>query len=206
MLDLKFLTDELKLGGFDFANLKIPKNIIYLIIAFKLINNLDKIIPQRASPPNFKNMCPIRMKPSNNNSFMSLFVVFLVIGGVMILANNLLDRINISLMSCGVNSLKGSNLNFPRSTIMKKIFYENKKVNKECPTMNIDKCPMKKCALYNKPSDGKCPLRNIANIKCCPFFSNEVEEKLQDIIDNENIDNENIDNENIDNENIDNEN
>ena len=193
MLDLKFLMDEFKLDGFDLSKLNIPKNIIYLIIAFKLINNLDKIIPQKASPiPNFKNMCPIRMKPNNNNSFMSLFVVFLVIGGIMVLANNLLDRINISLMSCGVNSLKGSNLNFPRSTIMKKVFYENKKENEEClmkkcPLMNMDECPMKKCPLINKPSVGTCPLRNIANIKCCPFFSNEVEEKLQDIIDSENI-------------------
>ena len=82
-------------------------------------------------------MCPVRMKPTNNNSFMSLFVIFLVIGGIMVLANNLLDRINISLMSCGVNSLKGSNLNFPRSTIMKKVFYENKKGNEECPMEKI---------------------------------------------------------------------
>ena len=110
------LLDDLKLGGLgigglgslaelDLSKLNIPKNIIYLIIAFKLINNLDKIIPQKVGTiPNFKNMCPIGKMPmsmkstGSNSSFMSLFVIFLLIGGALILANNLLDKINISLM------------------------------------------------------------------------------------------------------------
>ena len=72
MLDLKFLTDEFKLDNFDLSSLKLPKNIIYMIIAFKLINNLDKIIPQRQI------VRPIPVP--RPKSSMSLFVVFIMIG------------------------------------------------------------------------------------------------------------------------------
>ena len=167
------------LAELDLSKLNIPKNIIYLIIAFKLINNLDKIIPQKAGTmPNFKNMCPIGKMPmpmkstGSNNSFMSLFIIFLLIGGALILANNLLDKINISLMSCGVNSLRDSNIKLPTNRNMDWITMKE---------ITGDKCPLMK--------EGKCHLKNMSKfieklpkMKKCPFFSNELEEKIQKLI------------------------
>tara|TARA_B110001469_G_scaffold126736_2_gene145228 strand:- start:3639 stop:4286 length:648 start_codon:yes stop_codon:yes gene_type:complete len=190
------LLDDLKLGSLgigglgslaelDLSKLNIPKNIIYLIIAFKLINNLDKIIPQKVGTiPNFKNMCPIGKMPmsmkstGSNSNFMSLFVIFLLIGGALILANNLLDKINISLMSCGVNSLRNSNIKLPTNRNMS-----------WCPMKEMKGCPMGKCPMKEPMEEGKCPLKNMSKfmencpkMKKCPFFSNELEEKIQKLI------------------------
>ena len=212
------LLDDLKLSGLgglgslgglsglaelDLSKLNIPKNIIYLIIAFKLINNLDKIIPQKAGTmPNFKNMCPIGKMPmpmpmpmkstGSNNSFMSLFIIFLLIGGALILANNLLDKINISLMSCGVNSLKNSNIKLPTNRNMGWCPMKEMKGIKmsKCPMKEMKGCPMGKCPLMKQPmEEGKCPLKNMSKfmencpkMKKCPFFSNELEEKIQKLI------------------------
>ena len=167
MLDsLKFL-DDLKLENFDLASLKIPKNVIYLLIAYKLINNLDKIVPQ------LKNIArptvPIPMtipRPVSNPSSVSLLVVFLLIGGAIILANNLLDRVNISLMSCGVGALKDSNLKMPESNY----------------PMDTAKCPIRKCPILGKcPMDtAKCPMKK--GIRSCPLFSNDIEKKLMELM------------------------
>ena len=201
------LLDDLKLGGLgglgglaelDLSKLNIPKNIIYLIIAFKLINNLDKIIPQKVGTmPNFKNMFPIGKMPmsipmkstGSNSSFMSLFVIFLLIGGALILANNLLDKINISLMSCGVNSLRDSNIKLPTNRNMGRCQMKGIKMSK-CPMKEMKGCPMGKCPLMKQPmEEGKCPLKNMSKfmencpkMKKCPFFSNELEEKIQKLI------------------------
>ena len=161
MLDsLKFL-DDLKLENFDLASLKIPKNAIYLMIAFKLINNLDKIVPQlkNLGRPNI----PIPMtipRPISNPSSVSLLVVFLLIGGAIILANNILDRVNISLMSCGVGALKDSNLKMPDG---------NNPIRK-IPILG--KCPI---------DTGKCPMKK-KGIRSCPLFSNEIEKKLMELM------------------------
>ena len=142
MLDsLKFL-DDLKLENLDLAALKIPKNAIYLMIAFKLINNLDKIVPQLRNLARPSVPIPIH-RPVSTSSSMPLLVVFLLIGGVIILANNLLDRVNISLMSCGVGALKDSNLKMPESN------YPMRK----CP-INTGKCPIRKCPIFSK-----CPMK-----------------------------------------------
>ena len=168
MLDsLKFL-DDLKLENFDLASLKIPKNAIYLMIAFKLINNLDKIVPQlkNLGRPNI----PIPMtipRPISNPSSVSLLVVFLLIGGAIILANNILDRVNISLMSCGVGALKDSNLKMPDgNNPIRKIPILGK-----CP-IDTGKCPI---------DTGKCPMKK-KGIRSCPLFSNEIEKKLMELM------------------------
>jgi hypothetical protein len=160
MLDsLKFL-DDLKLDNLDLASLKIPKNAIYLMIAFKLINNLDKIVPQLRNFARPTVPMPIP-RPISNSSSMSLLVVFLLIGGAIILANNLLDRINISLMSCGVGALKDSNLKMPRNN-----------------------CPIRKCPIFNRCSmkATDCPIKQ-KGIRSCPLFSNEIEKKLMELMD-----------------------
>lgn len=169
MLDLKFLTDEFKLDSFDLSSLKLPKNIIYMIIAFKLINNLDKIIPQRQI------VRPIPLPRPKSN--MSLFVVFIMIGAIMVLVNNLLDKINISLMSCGVNTIKEN-----PECVNRNGFYR-----KKCP---MEKCPIKKCPIFSGESKyklEKCPIfkESSCPLKKCPLFSNEVEDKLQKIIEEE---------------------
>jgi hypothetical protein len=168
---LKILED-LKLDNLDLSNLEIPKNIMYIIIAFKLINSFDKIVPKRNIP------MPIPLRPVNNsNRFMSLFVVFMLIGGAVVLANNLLDKINISLLSCGVKSLKDSNLKMPN--------YNYPIKESVCPEKE-SVCPMKERVCPEKES--VCPIRNIPNIEkcpkmsCCPFFSKEFEKKMMDII------------------------
>ena len=57
MLDnLKFLDDLKFLLNLIYFLIKIPKNVIYLLIAYKLINNLDKIVPQLKN--NFQTYCP----------------------------------------------------------------------------------------------------------------------------------------------------
>ena len=67
----------------DFSNLKLPiepKNIIYLYLAYKLINNLDKLdlsnLTKKAAMPGFSTMPPIRGSVSNN----FVFLVILIIG------------------------------------------------------------------------------------------------------------------------------
>ena len=168
MLDsLKFL-DDLKLENLDLAALKIPKNAIYLMIAFKIINNLDKIIPQVRNLARPTVPIPMSMpRPVSNSSSMSLLVVFLLIGGTIILANNLLDRVNISLMSCGVGALKDSNLK-----------------------MTSDNCPIRKCPIFSKcpMKGGVCPMKSGVcptkkkGIRSCPLFSNDIEKKLMELM------------------------
>ena len=178
MLDsLKFL-DDLKLENFDLASLKIPKNAIYLMIAFKLINNLDKIVPQlkNLGRPNI----PIPMtipRPISNPSSVSLLVVFLLIGGAIILANNILDRVNISLMSCGVGALKDSNLKMPdgNNPIRKIPILGKCPIFSKCP-IDTGKCPIRKCPIL-----GKCPMKK-KGILSCPLFSNDIEKKLMELM------------------------
>ena len=173
MLDsLKFL-DDLKLENLDLAALKIPKNAIYLMIAFKLINNLDKIVPQLRNLG--RPTIPIPMtipRPVSNPSSVSLLVVFLLIGGAIILANNLLDRVNISLMSCGVGALKDSNLKMPirKCSIMKCPIFSKCPIDTgKCP-IDTGKCPIRKCPMKKK------------GILSCPLFSNDIEKKLMELM------------------------
>ena len=185
MLDsLKFL-DDLKLENFDLASLKIPKNAIYLMIAFKLINNLDKIVPQlkNLGRPNI----PIPMtipRPISNPSSVSLLVVFLLIGGAIILANNILDRVNISLMSCGVGALKDSNLKMPdgNNPIRKIPILGKCPIFSKCP-IDTGKCPIDtgKCPIRKCPILGKCPMKK-KGILSCPLFSNDIEKKLMELM------------------------
>ena len=186
MLDsLKFL-DDLKLENLDLAALKIPKNAIYLMIAFKLINNLDKIVPQLRNLARPSVPIPIH-RPVSTSSSMPLLVVFLLIGGVIILANNLLDRVNISLMSCGVGALKDSNLKMPESNYsMRKCPINTGK----CP-INTGKCPIRKCPIFSKcpmkggeecpMKSGICPMKK-KGIRSCPLFSNDIEKKLMELM------------------------
>ena len=192
MLDsLKFL-DDLKLENFDLASLKIPKNAIYLMIAFKLINNLDKIVPQlkNLGRPNI----PIPMtipRPISNPSSVSLLVVFLLIGGAIILANNILDRVNISLMSCGVGALKDSNLKMPdgNNPIRKIPILGKCPIFSKCPIdtgkcpIDTGKCPIDtgKCPIRKCPILGKCPMKK-KGILSCPLFSNDIEKKLMELM------------------------
>ena len=182
MLDsLKFL-DDLKLENFDLASLKIPKNVIYLLIAYKLINNLDKIVPQLKNIARPTVPIPMTMpRQVSNPSSISLLVVFLLIGGAIILANNLLDRVNISLMSCGVGALKDSNLKMP----IGKYPMDTGKCPMDtgkCP-MDTGKCPIRKCPILGKcPMEtGKCPMKK-KGIRSCPLFSNDIEKKLMELM------------------------
>ena len=59
-----------------------------------------------------------------------------------------------------------------------------------CQMKEMKGCPMGKCLLMKQPmEEGKCPLKNMSKfmencpkMKKCPFFSNELEEKIQKLI------------------------
>jgi hypothetical protein len=100
-----------------------------------------------------------------------------MIGAIMVLVNNLIDKINISLMSCGVKAMKEN----------PECVNGNRFYRKKC---HMDKCPIKKCPIFSGESKyklEKCPIfkESACPLKKCPLFNNEVEEKLQKIIEEE---------------------
>ncbi len=122
----------------DFTKLKLPiepKNLIYIYLAYKLINNLDKLnLPKRPATP---------ATPAINNNF--IFLVILVIGGSFLFLNNILNRISFSSISVENLSAKNPNSRF-------------EKPMPRCPMKNVNsrnlgKCPMRKCPLFSNDTD-----------------------------------------------------
>ena len=211
-MNLESFLSTLKLPELD----KIPKNIIYLIIAFKVINAFEKFISKSSnSTPDLGGLdclkdlgslaglgslkdlgslaglgslkdlgglgslkdlgglgslkdlgslvglgnisgldnitkCDIP-KPKSQFGFMTFFLVFILIGSVIVFMNKLLDKISISLMTNDMSYL--------------------------CKTDNIYK--------KNDECKVKCPF----NIKKCPFFSNKIEKELEEIIEKDETEN-----------------
>jgi hypothetical protein len=136
----------------DFSNLKLPiepKNIIYLYLAYKLINNLDKLdlcnLTKKASVPGFSNLPPMRGSVSNN----FVFLVILIIGASFMFLNNILSKISVSSIS------------------VEKIPILNKCESRK-PNFLKKGCPMKKCPIFgNYDLDSwktQCPMSQ------CPAF------------------------------------
>ena len=85
----------------------------------------------------------------------------------MVLVNNLIDKINISLMSCGVKAMKEN-----PECVNRNIY-----VNKNCPMDKcpMDKCPVKKCPIFSGESKyklEKCPIfkESACPLKKCPLL------------------------------------
>lgn len=121
----------------DFSKLKLPiepKNLIYIYLAYKLINNLDKL------------HLPKKPTPSINNNF--IFLVILLIGCSFLFLNNILNRISFS-------SISVENL----STQEPQPGFGNLECKLRCPLKNknnqveFQKCPIRRCPLFARDSD-----------------------------------------------------
>ena len=83
----------------DLSKLKLPiepQNLIYIYLAYKLINNLDKIqiggnfpSPTRMPMPQFR-------RPQQINGFYSLFMFLILLTFGFVIMSNLINRISIS--------------------------------------------------------------------------------------------------------------
>lgn len=115
----------------DFNNLKLPiepKNLIYIYLAYKLINNLDKMNLQglmRQAP---------KVPPPNVNTNNFVFLILIIVGCAFFFLNNILNRVSISSISLeNVGQTK-----------------------RRCPyKLNPNICPMRRCPIFANCSDLK---------------------------------------------------
>ena len=110
----------------DFSKLKLPiepQNLVYIYLAYKLINNLDRVNLNSFTPK------PLPKPNMNYNNF--LFLVLIIIGSSFVFLNNILNRISFS-------SISVENLSAQDSHHRKKRLPES--LNK--------KCPMRVCPLF----------------------------------------------------------
>ena len=186
---------------------KIPKNIIYIIIALKVINIFEKFISKgnlNSPIDNLNNIpgldhlpglgslsglaglgnltdlsslsglsglgalsglnkIPKVCKPKSQISFMTFFLVFMLIGSIIVFMNKLLDKISISLMTNDMSDL----YKLRNQDHLKEMGCPMKKM--ECPIKKME-CPFKKM---------ECPMKKME----CPFFSNKLEDELEKIAD-----------------------
>lgn len=106
----------------DFSQLKLPiepQNLIYIYLAYKLINNLDKLnLKEFSRTP--------KVKPASNN-FLGLVII--IIGSSFIFLNNILNRISFS--SINVENLSAVDPKYRK--------YNNNSTRRNCP---MRKCPL----------------------------------------------------------------
>ena len=142
------------LEDLDFSNLKLPiepKNLIYLYLAYKLINNIDKFdlstFTQRQPVSGLSNLAHLR-SPSSNNF---VFLVIIIIGASFMFLNNILSKISVSSIS--VENMPALNKYGRKSANLLKRGCPMKK----CPIFgNYDleswktQCPMSQCPVFQK--------------------------------------------------------
>lgn len=173
------------LEDLDFSNLKLPiepKNLIYLYLAYKLINNLDKLdlsnLCRKAPVPGMGGLGGLGglgpMKTSFSNNF--IFLVILIVGGSFMFLNNILSKISVSSIS--VENLSTNN-KCPRNK-NKSRFGGIGCAMKQCPIFgSVDleswkkQCPMSKCPVFQKKPENACPPENT-----CPPGNNNIRETL----------------------------
>jgi hypothetical protein len=133
----------------DFSKLKLPiepQNLVYIYLAYKLINNLDKINLQTLGR---KPAMPLP-KSINTNNF--IFLIFIIIGSSFIFLNNILNRISFSSIS--VENLSAQDPE-SRNRVAK---YTN------------NKCPIRLCPLFAncdsiKEQLNKCIQKNTSKLE-----------------------------------------
>ena len=151
------------LEDLDFSNLKLPiepKNLIYLYLAYKLINNLDKLdlanLGKRAPVSGLGNLGGLApMKTNFSNNF--IFLVILIVGASFMFLNNILSKISVSSIS--VENLSTNN----KCPSRRRGFLGGRCPMKRCPMFgNVDleswrtQCPMSKCPAFQKKSNQTC--------------------------------------------------
>ncbi len=114
------------LDDLDFSKLKLPiepKNLIYIYLAYKLINNLDKFQIQNLPTRHLHPM------PSPRTSSNLLSLVLLMIGVSFIMFQRLVGLFSESASSMYSCPVIESNRN-------------------KCPLKNMKKCPVRMCPLF----------------------------------------------------------
>ena len=150
----------------DFSKLKLPiepQNLVYIYLAYKLINNLDKL---NINGLGNKVVKPITPVPNN-----FLFLVLLIIGCSFMFINNIINKVSISSVS--MEGLLNQNESF-RNRIPRRCPRQRNK--SKCPMVESDsKCPIQKS---NCPIS-KCPI--FESVNKCPLFSNcdNIKEQLE---------------------------
>lgn len=136
----------------DFSKLKLPiepQNLIYIYIAYKLINSLDKLDLSRLGgnirvPPSNPFMVSSITKQSQN----FMFFVFLIIGAAFLILNNILNRISFSSIS--VENLSAQD---PIHRLKKA----------------VRGCPLRKCPLFSDVDITSCLKECPMKMKQCPM-------------------------------------
>ena len=151
------------LEDLDFSKLKLPiepQNLVYIYLAYKLINNLDKLYINGLS----SRVMPKPITPVPNNF---LFFVLLIIGCSFMFINNIISKVSISSVS--VENLLDQKESF-RNRIPRRCPRQRNKSKchmveseSKCPIQKSN-CPISKCPIFE--SVNKCPLfSNCDNIK-----------------------------------------
>lgn len=140
----------------DFSKLKLPiepQNLIYIYLAYKIINNLDKLDISRLSgniraPPcgPFGSLGSMTSLPRQSQNFM--FFVLLIIGAAFLILNNILNRISFSSIS--VENLSAQNP-----------MHRLKQAAKACP--------LRKCPLFSDVDISQCLKQCPMKMKKCPI-------------------------------------
>ena len=156
------------LDDLDFTKLKLPiepKHLIYVFLAYKLINNLDKL---HLDSPN-----PMHRIPKQTNPMPSILILMITLFSFYILFGNMTSQILV-----------------PSQNKETKIYVSDCKPNRSKCTMEecemINKCPinisdcyesMKNCPLKK----GKCPMKMTkCPLRMCPLFTDS--DKLNELI------------------------
>ena len=155
----------------DFSKLKLPiepQNLIYIYLAYKLINNLDKLdlsrmtgnvrVPSCGPLGSFGSMTSL---PKQSQNFM--FFVLLIIGAAFFILNNILNRISFSSIS--VENLSAQD---PLHRLKKK----------------AGLCPIRKCPLFSDVDISSCLKQCPMKMKQCPMKMKQCSPQSQGENDN----------------------
>lgn len=149
------------LDDIDFTKLKLPiepQNMIYIYLAYKLINNLDKIQIGTAPAP-IPRMPPMMNRPMPLNSLHSIILFFILLTFGFMILSNILSSISVSTVSMEPIKLKIPN---------------------KCPK-NMNGCHIKKSV---ESFMNKCPMKPDPMdkekynemLQKCPFFKSDKKE------------------------------
>lgn len=152
----------------DFSKLKLPiepQNLIYIYLAYKLINNLDKLDVSRVSGNMRVPSCgplgsfgAMTYLPKQSQNFM--FFVLLIIGAAFLILNNILNRISFSSISVenlsAQNPLERLKKNARLCPLRKCPLFTDVDITsclKKCPMKKMKECPMKKMKNCSLPTN-----------------------------------------------------
>ena len=152
------------LDDIDFTKLKLPiepQNMIYIYLAYKLINNLDKIQIGTAPAP-IPRMPPMMNRPMPLNSLHSIILFFVLLTFGFMIISNLLNRVSISAISMEPPEIKIPNK-----------FYKN---TDGCPIKKQVESYMNKCPMMPDSLDKE---KYNEMLQKCPLFKSDKKEEVE---------------------------